>query len=101
MATKPTKKELGGAITPMRKQAERYAAGLMTGHPSPRHDAIVWRGIIISIELCRRQQVVCNVPAPYCAFHLYYHAHRDGKAIAHGDNGTMLVDNLFKLKGVF
>jgi hypothetical protein len=94
----PTKKELKEALTPLRKAAERYACSLMTGHKVSKHEPIVWRGITIAIEICSRQQIVCNIPAPYCAFNLYYSACRDGKVICGQNNGTNLVDTLFMLR---
>ena len=95
--SKPTKKELMAVLTPLRKTAANWAVEtLMYGRKSLGPEPLTWRGLTIMVEVGKRMQVVCNVPAPYCACHFYWTAKRDGKELAWGDTSVGFVDDVFR-----
>lgn len=93
--TKPTKKELRAALTPLREEAERQGMKWLDGG-KPMLAPIMWRGHKIRCMLIRRAKAVCGVPFPYHAMQLSYELiGPDGQTIVQDYGVQPFIDRLF------
>lgn len=98
---RPTKKALRLALTPLRKEAERYGLSLTTGgRPAPLPTPVQWEGFTFTVDYVRRPTVVCGVPFPYAVMWLHYRVKAaDGTLASAGRTGAETVDWMFHPKG--
>ncbi len=89
-----TKKSLKEALTPLRRETERYACRWMaTGRSDGRPAPIEFAGHTVEIALVRRGFIVPRVPAPYNALEFWYYLNGpDGKHVVGATSGGSFVD---------